>query len=106
MKDIKRGLIVNLLIIIICVVLFRSVSYSMNTNPETSNKDLLIQTGNMQVVLNIPNDKYELLDSFKESVSDNDGIKQDGFSFSIKNTGNIPIEYYEVRMVDQENKNH
>ncbi len=104
MKDIKRGLIVNLLIIIICVVLFRSVSYSLDTNPETSNKDLLIQTGNMQVVLNIPNDKYELLDSFEESISDTEGVKQDGFNFSIKNTGNIPIEYYEIRMVDQENK--
>ena len=104
MKNIKRGIIVNLLIIIICVVLFKSVSYSIDTNPETVNKDLLIQTGNMQVILNIPNEKYELTDSLKESLSDSEGIKQESYNFSIKNTGNIPIEYYEIRLVDQEGK--
>ena len=104
MNNIKRSIIVNLLIIIVCVVLFKGVSYSANTNPENSNKDLLIKTGNMQVILNIPNEKYELLDSIENIVSDSEGIKQEGYSFSIKNIGNIPIEYYEIRMVDQENK--
>ena len=93
MKDIKLGIIVNLLIIIVCVVLFRSVSYSIDTNTKP-NKDLLINTGNMQVILNTENDKYEL----------NNNTINNGYSFSIKNTGNIPIEYYEIRIVDQENK--
>ena len=56
-KDFKRQIIVNLLIILVVVVLVKGVSYSMNNNPTEDNKNLLIKTGNMQVVLNIPNDK-------------------------------------------------
>ena len=104
MNNIKRGIIVNAIFIVACIVIFKGVSYSAKTNPENSNKDLLIQTGNMQVVLNIPNEKYELLDAFNKSVSDNVGKLEDGYSFTVKNTGNIPIEYYEIRLIDQENK--
>lgn len=91
MKNIKRSLIINLFIVVVCVILFKSVSYSSNDKPNEANKNLLIETGNMQVVLNIPSDKYDL-------------INEDGYEFSVKNTGNIPIEYYEIRVVDQENK--
>lgn len=103
MNSTKKGIIVNVLIIIVAIFLFKSVSYSAKDEPDIENKALLINTGSMQVVLNIPNEKYELLDS-KESVSDDFGMKQDGYNFSIKNTGNIPIEYYEIRLVDQEGK--
>ena len=104
MKNIKRSIVVNILIIMISVFLFKSVSYSAKTDPTKDNKDLLIKTGNMQVILNIPNEKYEFSDILKESVSDAIGLEQDGYDFSIKNTGNIPIEYYEIRIVDQENR--
>ena len=103
MKDLKRQLIVNILIIIVAVVLFREVSYSADSTPGEDNKDLQISTGNMQVVLNIPSNKYEILESNK-ALTDSEGIKQKGYTFSIKNTGSIPIEYYEIRLVDQEGK--
>lgn len=103
MKNIKRQLIVNVLIIAVAIFLFKEVSYSADNNPTDDNKDLLISTGNMQVVLNIPNEKYELLGNTK-ILSDTEGKKQDGYTFTIKNTGNIPIEYYEIRLVDQEGK--
>ena len=103
MQNIKRQLIVNILIVVVAIVLFKEVSYSMDNNPGEDNKDLLISTGNMQVVLNIPNERYELLET-KKSMTDTEGVKQDGYTFTIKNTGNIPIEYYEIRLVDQENK--
>ena len=103
MKNIKRQIVVNVLIILVAVVIFKGVSYSMDNNPTEDNKDLLISTGNMQVVLNIPNEKYELLDNTK-SLSDGEGVKQEGYTFTLKNTGNIPIEYYEIRLVDQEGK--
>ena len=104
MSNLKRSLAINFLIIVVSLVLFKGVSYSANNNPTNDNKDLLIKTGNMQVVLSIPNEKYEFKDFLKESVSDIVGINQDGYDFSIKNTGNIPIEYYEIRLVDQEGK--
>ena len=96
MENIKRSLLVNTLIIIICIFLFKSVSYSSKVDPTKDNKDLVIKTGNMQVVLNTPNEIYEILDNKNY---------QDGYNFSIKNTGDIPIEYYELRIVDQEGKN-
>ncbi len=101
--NIKRSLIVNVLIIMVSVLLFRGISYSMDNDPNKDNKNLLIKTGNMQVVLSIPNEKYELLDN-NEPVSDAVGINQTGYTFEIENTGSIPIEYYEIRLVDQEGK--
>ena len=98
MEKIKRSLVINLLVVVVCLVLFRSVSYSLNDNPTKDNKDLLIKTGNMQIVLNMPNEKYELL-----NLTDNNKLKS-GYDFSIKNTGDIPIEYYELRLVNQEGK--
>ena len=103
MKNLKRQLIVNVLIVIVAVVLFREVSYSADSTPGEDSKDLQISTGNMQVVLNIPSNKYEILESNK-ALTDNEGVKQKGYTFSIKNTGNIPVEYYEIRLVDQEGK--
>ena len=100
MKDLKRSLIVNLLVLVVSIFLFKSVSYSASDKKEeANNKDLLINTGNMQVVLNIPNEKYEFLGNTFLSK-----IDQKGYDFSVKNIGNMPIEYYEIRLVDQENK--
>ena len=104
MKNFKRNLIINVLIIAVAIFLFKGISYSAESDKITENKDLLIKTENMQVVLNIPNEKYNFLDTMKESVSDSIGMNQKGYLFSIKNTGSIPIEYYEIRLVDQEGK--
>ena len=104
MKKIGKHLIVYLLIIVVTIVLFKSISYSADNKPTLDNKDLLISTGNMQVVLNIPKEKYELFDNKKIKMTDKEGMEQKGYTFSIKNTGNIPIEYYEIRLVDQEGK--
>ena len=104
MNKIKKALVVNLLIIFVSVFLFKGISYSIDVENNKNNKDLLIKTGNMQVVLNIPNEKYELIDSSKNIVSDSVGMNSKGYKFSIKNTGNIPIEYYEIRLVNQEGR--
>jgi len=103
MTNLKRQLLLNVLIIFLAVVIFNGVSYSANTNPNEDNKDLLIETGNMQVVLNVPKDRYDLLGT-KNKMSDEVGKAQAGYDFTITNTGNIPIEYYEIRLVDEENK--
>ena len=104
MSNLKKSLIINALIIIVAIFIFKGVSYSASDESIQDNKDLLITTGNMQVVLSIPNDNYDFIDTVNESVSDTVGVKQKGYDFSIKNTGNIPIEYYEIRLVDQGGK--
>ena len=104
MKNLRKHIVVNVLIIVVAFVLFKGVSYSLNDNPTNDNKNILIKSGNMQVVLNIPNEKYELLDSSKSIISDVLGLKSKGYGFTITNTGNIPIEYYEIRLVNQEGK--
>ena len=104
MKNIKRNIVVNALIIAVAIFLFKGISYSAENSDVVENKDVLIKTENMQVVLNIPNEKYEFLDNLANSVSDSIGLNQKGYDFSITNTGTIPIEYYEIRLVDQEGK--
>lgn len=102
-KVILKQLAINSFILIMAFVIYAGVSYSIK-DEENDNKDLLIKTANMQVVLNIPNEKYEFTDMLKETLSDEMGMKQKGYDFSITNTGSIPIEYYEIRLVNQENK--
>ena len=102
-KTIINSILFNVLIIVIAIVAFKGVSYSIN-NDNTTNKDLLIETGNMQVVLNVPNEHYEFKDNMKIGVSDEIGLNQKGYSFTLKNTGTIPIDYYEISLVDEENK--
>ena len=104
MNDLKKSVIINIIIIVVAFVLFKGASYSLNDTPTSDNKNILIESGNMQVVLNIPSEKYELLDTSKVITSDVLGLKEKAYSFSITNTGNIPIEYYEIRLVDQEGK--
>ncbi len=103
-KTIIRQITINVMIVVLALVIFKGVSYSMDNDLSRDNKDVLIKTGNMQVVLNTSKDQYKFNDILKNSVSDIVGMKQDGYNFSIINTGNIPIEYYEIRLVDQENK--
>ena len=89
---------------LVAVIIFRAVSYAADNDSSLDNKNLLIQTGNMQVVLSTPNERYEFSDIYKFSTSDLEGLKQKGYNFSVKNTGNIEVEYYEIRLVDEENK--
>lgn len=104
MKNIKRNLIINVLIIAVAIFLFKGISYSAETKSTKENKDVLIKTKNMQVVLSVPEDDNSFINVLNESVSDSVGLKQNGYSFSMTNTGSIPIEYYEIRLVDQEGK--
>lgn len=98
-----KQVLINVFFLLIVLVLAGGVSFSLNEK-SGDKKDLIIESGNMQVVLNTNNLQYEFTDVLSESVSDAIGLKQDGYAFSVTNTGNIPIEYYEIRLVNQENK--
>ena len=102
-KTIINSLLVNIFIVVMAFVVFKGVSYSINSDG-TDNKDLIVKTGNMQVVLSVPSEHYSFLDNMKIGVSDSIGVNQDGYTFTLNNTGNIPIEYYEIRLVNEENK--
>ena len=102
-KVILKQIVINSFIIMLSLMIYVGVSYSLKDESNT-NKDLLIKTGNMQVILNVPSERYEFDDTSNMSLSDEKGVRQAGYNFSIKNTGNIPIEYYEIKLVNQENK--
>ena len=82
-KNIMKQIAMNVVILIVALGLFKSVSYSMENDANMDNKDLLIKTGNMQVVLSVPKDQYNFLDSAKYGLSDNEGRAQTGYDFTV-----------------------
>ena len=103
-KTIVKHIFFNLVIVALAIFVFNQVSYSLNGESNIDNKDVLVETGNMQVILSVPKERYEFINTLKLGISDEMGKRQDGYTFTIKNVGNIPIEFYEVKLVDEENK--
>lgn len=101
---IKQTFIIVLGVLLMFFIIFKSSFAILNNDIITGNNDILIKTGSLQVVLNTSNEIYNLKDEYKNPVSDIVGMEQEGYSFSIRNTGSIDIGYYEVRIIDQENK--
>lgn len=77
-------------------------SYALfNDTAETLTNDVTVSSGNLQVIIASSSDmltlNYETL-----GVSDEVGLENDPYTFTIKNTGDGKIAYYEIRIVDKE----
>lgn len=103
--------IINNQILVTCVTVFMVVfiligaSYAiLGDTDETGQANVNIKIGNMQAVLSSSNKPYTFKENYQNPVPDSVGFLQEPYSFTLTNSGNSPIEYYEIRLVDQENK--
>ena len=100
----KQLLIVMMTVMLLVFVLVKSSYALLNQSVSTGNTDILVEFGSLQVVLSTENDSYTFNDDYQKPVNDLIGLNQDGYNFSIKNLGSIKVGYYEIKLVDQENK--
>ena len=105
-KIINNQLIVTVVTVFMASFILMGSSYALLGNKEEANNATVdIKIGNMQAVLSSNSTSYTLTEDYQKPVADVIGLNQDAYGFSLKNTGDSNIEYFEIRMVDQENKN-
>ena len=104
-KILQNQIIVTFITVFMVVFILMGTSYAvLGSDDETDKTTVNIKVGSMQVVLSSNGEKYTFKDKFQYPVSDAVGMIQDPYSFSLTNVGNNDIGYFEVRMVDQENR--
>lgn len=103
-KIIRNQAIITMMTVLFVGIILIGSSYAiLNSDDNQKSQDLTINVGNMQAVLTSKSEPYVFLDGYQKPVSDEIGMKQDGYTFSLINSGNSEIGYYEIRLVDQEN---
>ena len=99
-------LVVTFVTLFMIVFILMGTSYAvLGSDDETDKATVNIKVGSMQVVLSSTNEIYTFEEKFQYPVSDALGSSQEPYGFSLTNTGNNDIGYFEIRVVDQENKN-
>ena len=100
-----KQIVVTFVTLIMIVFILMGTSYAvLGSAEETSKATVNIKVGSMQVVLSSTSDQYTFEDKFQYPVSDAVGLTQKPYAFSLTNTGKNDIGYFEIRMVNQENK--
>lgn len=104
-KILNNQLIVTCVTVSMAAFILMGTSYAVLGNKDKVNDATVnIKIGSMQAVLSSDSTSYAFSEEYQKPVSDASGLSQDAYSFSLTNTGDSNIEYYEIRMVDQENK--
>ena len=103
-KIFKNQLLVTLSTAFLLVFILVGSSYALlNGNTETGLSDVVVQSGDLEVILTTPDNQEMLeLNYTTLGVSDEVGLTYDPYTFTVENTGSIKVEYYEVRIVDSE----
>lgn len=105
-KIIKNQVLVTFITMLMVAFILMGTSYAVIGNKDETNKATVnIKVGSMQVVLSSTSEVYTFENKYQYPVSDAVGLNQEPYAFSLTNTGNNDIGYFEIRMVDEENKN-
>ena len=108
-KKNKLDIILHSQTIVTCATIFVvlmiviGASYALLSG-EDKTKDISVKVGNMEAVLNSTSETLTFMDDNKNAISDIVGLQTNGYDFSLTNTGTTDIGYYEIRLINQENK--
>lgn len=86
-KSKKAMLIISVIIMLVLII---GITYAAFHFIGTGSKNNVITLGKLQLTLEEGNE-ITVMDAMP--VSDEDGLKSEGFSFTLRNTGNVPIAY-------------
>ena len=102
-KIIKRETKVMAVIVVVLLVLVLGASYALFLRVASSQNNQVVKTGTLQVSYDSTNG-YLNGNTYPDllPMSDENGLLQSGYSFSVKNTGNLKTEYTVYIYVDQE----
>ena len=100
-----KQIIITLITLSMVILILMGTSYAiLGSGDETNKATVNIKVGSMQVVLRSTSEVYTFKEKFQYPVSDASGMSQEPYNFSLSNTGNNDIGYFEIRMINQENK--
>ena len=102
-KVIKRETKVMIAIVAVLLLLVLGASYALFLRVNSSRDDQVVKTGTLQVTYSADNG-YISSGTYPDLVpmTDENGLLQSGYSFTVKNTGNLKTEYTVYLYIDQE----
>lgn len=93
-KIIKRETKIMIMVVMVMIVIVLGVSYALFMQVTDNSNNQVVTTGTLQVEYASSNG-YIINSSYKELIpmSNDKGLEQSGYSFSVKNTGSLPVTY-------------
>ena len=103
---IKRETRIMIIVVIILLVVVLGVSYAMFMQVTDNTNNQVVTTGTLQVEYASSNGYIEN-ETYKELIpmSNDQGLLQTGYEFSVKNTGTLPVTYQVFMYVNYEGFN-
>lgn len=106
-KIIKRETKIMMMVVLVMIVIVLGVSYALFMQVTDNSNNQVVTTGTLQVEYASSNG-YITNNSYKEllPMSNNKGLEQTGYSFSVKNTGSLPVTYKVYMYVNETDYNN
>ena len=100
-RILSNQILVTGITMVLMIFVIIGSSYAIFSRSEEIVESVVIKTGNLEAVL-MGDEKGIDLEYKTLGSSSVEGLAQDPYNFKIKNTGKLPINYYEIRIVDKE----
>lgn len=106
-KIIKRETKIMIAVVIVMLIVVLGVSYALFMQVTDNTNNQVITTGTLQVEYASSNG-YITSDNYDELIpmSNDKGLLQKGYSFSVKNTGNLPVTYKVYLFINEDDYNN
>ena len=103
---IKKEIKVMLVVVVILLMVVLGVSYALFMQVTDNTNNQVLTTGSLQIEYASTNGYIEN-DTYKEllPMSNDQGLLQSGYEFSVKNTGSLPVAYNVYLYVNEEEYN-
>ena len=106
-KIIKRETKIMIAVVVVMLVVVLGISYALFMQVTDNTNNQVITTGTLQVEYASSNG-YITNDNYNELIpmSNDKGLVQKGYNFSVKNTGNLPVTYKVYMFINEDDYNN